>query len=773
MAVRVPGLLFAVVLTAALGFLATGTSSATAPPFDPGGVMCFEAMESDARCDGDTSPGAASDIRLTFCVGWNEDCSIRDSSAKSSLATSTVMFTPLDWTAPKGDTVPTGAIAGRIEEEEFLSLLNNPCNNRLTPGFTLLNASINVSDTVEPRPVGQTDVMLPLATDINGNGIPDGADHYPKFLADFFSANGAPMQPRERLFGITDIAGSWIAMNILVFDPGQTVEIGQTVITFNAERGYPAVAVLQDPTLPDAVSPVTDSCSPFLMDLVVMGRTLDNPCTPVAVVGANCPIRTENDTSEIMSVVGEPYPSLPCSPRSSFDDDGDGVINDGCPLVGATAETGAECNNDVSDDVEDSSVNDGCPQVGAVSEGSRVPGACTSADEGGCTYRANPAAAGAQKFTLLALSGRDLDGDGIDNSLDVCFDKANPEWNPRAVDPANDTDMDGIPNVCDPNPNQVAPGSPVGCKSGYTGADEDQDCIANRADSCFKDSDLKDPTKPADNFPETFTNPPIVKDKDGDGIGDVCDPHPDQVDGDYTGVCLDFEIDVAGAGGPVTGVKESAPVPACVEGVHGDGPYTPTPTPSPTATPEPRFLTCSVNGPITGPAATPTELSTFTSDAVVYATLSGSTSTTGQTISFSDEPGLGGVDIRNVVTGSDGVAQTTYRLPADLSGQAVATVTARRGADVCSVSFLIKPPPAPIVLPRAGGDAASGPSGAWVALAGVVIGLAGAAALVAARRRVALGASSAGRGTRSGAVVVAGLIAIGAAVMLSWRRLRR
>jgi hypothetical protein len=42
-------------------------------------------------------------------------------------------------------------------------------------------------------------------------------------------------------------------------------------------------------------------------------------------------------------------------------------INDGCPQVGAAAESGAQCNNG-SDDDGDGSVNDGCPQVGATAE---------------------------------------------------------------------------------------------------------------------------------------------------------------------------------------------------------------------------------------------------------------------------------------------------------------------------------------------------------------------------------------------------------------------
>ncbi len=768
MAARVPVVLFAIVVTAVLGILAVGPASAAAPPFEPGAVMCFESLESGPSCDGDTSPGAPADIRLTFCVGWNEDCSVRDTTALDSAPGGLVAFTPAAWGVPKGDTIPIGAIAGRIDAEESLGLLNNPCNNRLSVSWTLLNGSINVGDKISPRPEGGTDVMQPLAMDANGNGIPDGADRYPSYLAQYFSANGTPEQPRSRLFGVTQVMGTWVTQDLVTFEPGTTIWFAQSVVTFDPALGYPTVIVTQDPTAQDPPSAESDQCSPESFDLVVLGKTLNNPCTPAPGQGANCPVTSDTDPE----IKGRGYPSFPCDAVSKADDDEDGVINDGCPQAGATAETGAECSNDISDDVEDADPNDGCPPVGDVSEGSRIPGTCSAADEGGCNHRSNPTAAGGQTFTLLAVSQRDTDGDGIENGLDVCFDKSNSEWNPRAIDPANDPDMDGLPSVCDPNPAMAGPGSPTGCFSGYTGADEDQDCYSNRQDNCPTIRQLKDPTEPPDNFPSTNTNPPLAPDSDGDGIGDACDPDRFAPNGDYTGDCIEFSLNVGASAGPVVGVRGSMPVPECTVQCSGCTPETPTPTP--VVIYERYSFICSVNGPVAGPMATPSELSIFTSDVAVYATLSGFTPTTDQTITFSDETGLGTVDVRNVVTGNDGVARTTYRLPADLTGQAVAIVTARRGADVCSVSFLIKPPP--IVLPRAGGDAGSGTSGAWMAMAGVAVGLAGAAALLMARsRRTAFNTAGGGGGrrARSRAIVLAGLIAAGAAAALLWQRVAR
>jgi hypothetical protein len=59
--------------------------------------------------------------------------------------------------------------------------------------------------------------------------------------------------------------------------------------------------------------------------------------------------------------------------KNPVDDDGDTVVNDGCPKVGANAETGAQCLNAVDDadgdPVLDGVVNDGCPVVGPKAEG--------------------------------------------------------------------------------------------------------------------------------------------------------------------------------------------------------------------------------------------------------------------------------------------------------------------------------------------------------------------------------------------------------------------
>jgi hypothetical protein len=581
--IRLTGFLALGLLAALIVFLSADDASATPPPFDPGGVVCLDNWESAAECDGDMSPGASADIASVFCVAWNADCSARDATVNSSNTGGLVGFLPTDYTVPKGDTIPVGALAGRLGSEAWLGLLNDACRTRINVEFTLMNASINTSDTIDPRPEGATDVMQPLAMDKEPlNGIPDGADKYPSFLAEFFEINGTPIQPRARLFGISNIQKSWVTLNFLFFEPGQTLEIGQTVVTFTQSLGYSSVTILQDPTAQAAPSAITDFCAPLLTDVVTLGKTIDNPCTPTAVEGANCPVTA--DEGPDIEELG--YPSFPCANRSAFDDDGDGKINDGCPQVNAVSESGADCENNTSDDGEDSAVNDGCPPFGDVSEGTRIPGDCSGGDEGGCTNRQNPAAAGTYTSTILAMTQRDADGDGWENGFDTCVYDYNPGWNPRGPDQVNDPDADGIPNECDPDKATAAPSSPNGCKSGYTGADQDQDCFANRADNCPLVASLKDPTKPPDNNPATNTNPPLAPDDDLDGIGNACDKNLNAVDGDNTGVCLKFPIAIGGAGGKVVGTADAQKGPDCAARID-ETPVVATATLNPSVTPRP------------------------------------------------------------------------------------------------------------------------------------------------------------------------------------------
>ncbi len=558
-------------MAALVMFLSTQDTSATAPPFEPGGIWCLELIDSPAECDGDPSPGAASDVRNRFCIGWDATCATKDSPVVDSNFGPLVSFAPAAFNIPQGNTIPTGAIVGYLQAQATLGLLGANCSNTISISFSMLNGSIDINDTVAPKPVGQKDVMEPLAVDVSPqNGLPDGIDHYPSYLKEHFKS----AQPRARLTGISRIQSTWVVLNFVFFDPGKTLEVAGSDITFKPELGYPSQTILQDPTAPAAAGAISDFCSPLLSSSVLLGVSKDNPCTGTAPSGvAGCP------GAQFFENRG--YPLLPCENGNTNDEDRDGKVNDGCPQINALAESGAQCDNDVSDDPEDSTVNDGCPQVGDVSEASRIPGGCGGGDEGGCTTRANPATPGTYTITMFANSQRDADSDGIENGFDVCFKDPNPTWNGRAADPVNDPDADSIPKPCDPDDTVKSPATSGQCPAGFTGPDQDQDCFTNRADNCPLVSQAEHPGEPPS---ETNKTNPV--DTDSDGIGDACDPHPATGDGDFASQCMSYGI-VIGAGASTDPVAPtvSKDSPACITAL----PVVPAPTATPVGqTPSPR-----------------------------------------------------------------------------------------------------------------------------------------------------------------------------------------
>jgi hypothetical protein len=198
---------------------------------------------------------------------------------------------------------------------------------------------------------------------------------------------------------------------------------------------------------------------------------------------------------------------------------------------------------------------------------------------GSVNFRTNPEADGTYNFITFTASQRDADNDGFENSLDTCPYEPNPGWDPRSnAGPGQpvpgDADKDGIPDNCDPLPNDQ--GNPEG--GGIN--DHDGDSYPNRQDNCpLVKNNLGRPIQGAG-------GPDNQGDDDNDGVGNACDQHPDDPDaeGVETVKCLVFPIEI-GAGG----TAGAANYPPC----GAEPEPTPTPTlcagctPGPTATPKP------------------------------------------------------------------------------------------------------------------------------------------------------------------------------------------
>lgn len=110
----------------------------------------------------------------------------------------------------------------------------------------------------------------------------------------------------------------------------------------------------------------------------------------------------------------------------AVDNDGDGLVNDGCPIAGAgVGEAGGQCADAIDND-SDGFVNDGCPKVGLLSEtiaqcanainDDPADDGATPAVNDGCAAKANPEV-GAQcaDNTFEGPFPLDDDGDGANN----------------------------------------------------------------------------------------------------------------------------------------------------------------------------------------------------------------------------------------------------------------------------------------------------------------------------------------------------------------------
>jgi hypothetical protein len=540
------------------------STSAAAPPFNPGGTVCFENFDTppgfnQVGCDGDSAVGAASDLRTQLCLAWGSGCVNQPNppNVDESLHGLAVYFTPGGFVPAGANSVPVGALAGQLKSNLTMGLLNGPCGNSIEASFSLLMATVDTADAIQPKPPGLPSPMEPLAFDANANGIPDGADKYPAFLINLIS--GA--QPDARLFGISKIQNTWTSVNLVIFDPGTTLTLAGRALDFDPALGHPMIAVVQNPTAPESPGAISDFCAPQRDTMTLLGRTVDNPCTPLPpqpqASSGNCPHSAN-------PVQNAGFPFFPCESINSFDEDVDGAINDGCPQILAVAETGAQCTNNTSDDPEDSSVNDGCPGI-VDPETGRLPGTCAGLDEGGCVFRKNPTVPGAQMFTIWTEGLRDADADGIENQLDVCALYANGDWNPHVADVVNEGDQDGLPDLCDPDPDTKSGQSPVSCPAGIVGDDQDDDCFANRQDNCPFDNQLMDPGQP----PHPTNNVPVASDGDHDGIGDACDPAPQSPNGDFASICLKMTLWVGSAPTIGEATKDPNPGPGCATGVVG------------------------------------------------------------------------------------------------------------------------------------------------------------------------------------------------------------
>jgi hypothetical protein len=165
----------------------------------------------------------------------------------------------------------------------------------------------------------------------------------------------------------------------------------------------------------------------------------------------------------------------------------------------------------------------GCP-------GGAAPNECGPALGCPCARATNSGAPQTVIWRQYAVSQRDADNDGHENSLDPCPLTANAGWNPRVVNVLTlDADGDGLPTACDPN-------------DAAFNNDQDGDGWQNRLDNCPLVANAQPipppPPQPAPNVFQFDQDVAVgVPVSDGgpqaDGIGPACDPAPLGANGHY------------------------------------------------------------------------------------------------------------------------------------------------------------------------------------------------------------------------------------------------
>lgn len=195
-----------------------------------------------------------------------------------------VFFLPPEWGIASSDEAPIGTVVGEVMAETHLGLANTACFQPLPALFTMVNSSIDISDTVsyldadEPGETGYG--IEDVFEDKDDSGLQDGIERYPDFITRLLTdEDDQPLQPISRAAGITKVSGVNVLLQFVLFEPGTFID---EKIPNDPDLGTPSVTLLQnygDPGADPVPSAITDFCSELDSEITIFGISKDNACT--------------------------------------------------------------------------------------------------------------------------------------------------------------------------------------------------------------------------------------------------------------------------------------------------------------------------------------------------------------------------------------------------------------------------------------------------------------------------------------------------------------
>jgi hypothetical protein len=379
------------------------------------------------------------------------------------------LFVPPEFVLNTGNLVPDGAVVGEMSADVTLGLINSACNTGIPVQWDLLDASTNINDTVSFEDT-DGDFNDDYADDADGDGLLDGITKYPEPLTRILPG----VTPRQRIAGLTPIAGIPYLLSILILEPGTPLP-GYTPA---ASLGYPAVVVINDEGDPESVpepGAVTDTCTTLELQADLYGVTQNNPDTTANESGVV--YRTNPSSSGVY-----PFAMVMVS-QPDADDDGHENRLDTCPFA----------------------QNAGSPRINA---------------NGDSDFDGLDAACDPNDVPNTGGTNSDQDSDGYLNRHDNCPIVSNGQDTTNQAD----ADLDGIGDVCDTTPSVVSGHMHTACLVDEVTVGAGGPAPPPPVLPCG-DTDLD-----GDGVPDSGDNCPTVSnaagqaaDSDGDMAGDACD----------------------------------------------------------------------------------------------------------------------------------------------------------------------------------------------------------------------------------------------------------